>query len=201
VPIDLQSAVVVEAARKAFNLRGGSSSLLDETIVPVTQVRSLDDAPWRIDGVQVLVGGTSPAGVGNLSSVQFQHNTPDGSPSRVVIETLIISNPAAAAATITMGWRLALIGALRNGFTGEIQPGGPNLFPENISQTQFQVAVTNAAATQVSTAQCDVSIGANQTLIIPVTICLNPQISWVVENQTANAALVATASARVYRGY
>ena len=199
MPLDLQNGSPGEAVRKGFGIRGSISMLVDETIVPVTSVRQLDQPPYRTDGVACNVGASQAASVGNFSSIHFQSEANIVSEYQVLIDWLIISNPNAVLATFITGLRGAILGATRVAQTTEYVARGPNL-TDLLSPTLLDVGITQSAGSAVGTRQSEVALAAGGSIAIPINQLLRPTMALVVETSIVNQAISAMAIGRVWQG-
>jgi hypothetical protein len=197
VPTDLQVGSPGEAARKAFNLRGGFPMQLDETITPVVSVRNLDGAPFRTEGAAFAVGLTVAAVAAQFSSIQFLNDANFNGSSIAVVDSLLLSNPGGGA-TFTIGIRQSLLAPTRLASTLEDAPKGPNL-TDLSSVTNFQVASVSIAGSQMTLAQFDVTMPGTSSILLPLGWMLRGTMGIIVEPAIQNQACGATAFGRYFR--
>lgn len=190
MPLEIQSGDIAERLRRFFRLTGRVPTALDETIVPVAVLASLDRPPWRQAPTDFEVHTTKGATAAELSAIGLTH--PSALGGRTVVERITLRNDGAAAAvysfTITSSSYVL-------GFAGRAQAPDVERMPlpstgnAAIGQLGIYIASWHTGGAQVGTQIGHFSVPAGDTRVAPLRVTLAPGWILMVWQEVVNTGL------------
>lgn len=170
---------------------------IDETITPVAEVRRLDQAPYREDGVFLTAGSTTAAVALQNSCIEFGNNGSilAASGYTFVVDWLVLGNPNAAFIQLNTFIKLGVLGGLAGQIT-EYPARGANL-SDLVSTSLITAGIANNVGTANS--QGSYVVPAGGSLYVPLELLLRPTMALQVVTVTQNVILQATVGGRVFR--
>src|SRR5687768_1210512 len=92
MPQPIQAGTVADRLRNFLNLTGRIPVQMDENVVPVANVQSLGEPPWRTEDVDCFAYASSPAVAARFGMVAFR--MPAGATGALVIRRVVIASGA-----------------------------------------------------------------------------------------------------------
>ena len=200
MPTDLQIISPTEAIRKAFGVRGAFGMQVDETISPTVMMRQLDQAPYRQDGLELIIGQSQAAVVGQFQGIQFTYANVLGETDLFVCDRILLTNSTAAIQNIRIALSLGLLAASRTARSTEQLPVGSNI-TDYLQSTLLSSCPYSAAGAIAATTLTDVFVGVNGFVDVPLGgLVLRQGLSVNAESTGTNQGVNATLTGRLYRG-
>jgi len=102
MPLDIQQGEVADRLRKFFRLSGRIPATLDETVVPVAILQSLDQPPWRLTAQRGAAYIIKTLVAAEQLAIAVQH--PLAVSGRTVVDKVFVSNEEATTGFYSIGY-------------------------------------------------------------------------------------------------